>query len=108
MDTNLISPANLALTQQMAKPSVPHATKNLDTVRDAAVDFEAQFLSQMLAPMFEGLGADEPFGGGVGEDMWRSLQVQEFGKGLAQSGGIGLADSIMDQLLTMQAKGMTQ
>ena len=56
----------------------------------------------MLKPMFEGLQNDGPFGGGFGEDVWRSLQVQEFGKAIAHSGGIGLADAVRKELLAAQ------
>jgi Rod binding domain-containing protein len=77
-------------------------------LRKAAVDFEAVFLTEMLKPMFEGTEAEEPFGGGNSEDIWRSLQVGEFGKAIAQSGGIGLAPVVFRELLQIQeAKGAT-
>ena len=59
-----------------------------------AVEFEAVYLAQMLKPMFEGLEAAAPFGGGFGEDVWRSMQLQEFGKAIAKDGGVGLADAV--------------
>lgn len=71
-------------------------------IRKAAVEFESQFLSQMLQPMFEGLEMEKPFGGGHAEKMWQSMLVKEYGSSLAQSGGIGLADNIERQLLRLQ------
>ncbi len=71
-------------------------------IHETAVDFEAQFLSQMLQPMFEGIEASEPFGGGHAEKMWQSMLVNEYGKSLAKSGGIGLADHVERQLLRAQ------
>jgi peptidoglycan hydrolase FlgJ len=71
-------------------------------VQKQAVEFEAVYLTQMLKPMFEDLKTAEPFGGGFGEDVWRSLQVQEFGRALAQGGGVGLADAVARQLLRVQ------
>ncbi|HEC90477.1 MAG TPA: chemotactic signal-response protein chel [Alphaproteobacteria bacterium] len=71
-------------------------------VRKMAEKYEAFFLSQVLQPMFANIKAAEPFGGGVGEDMWRSLQVDEYGKALAANGGIGLADGIMREILKLQ------
>jgi Rod binding domain-containing protein len=68
----------------------------------AAKAFEGMVLNQMLQPMFEGLGAEEPFGGGMAEDFWRSFQVEEYGKSIAGAGGIGLADVIYRQLLEAQ------
>ena len=56
----------------------------------------------MLKPMFANLGAEKPFGGGTGEDMWRSLQVVEYGKAIAQKGGIGIADSVFREMLKLQ------
>lgn len=71
-------------------------------IKETAIDFEAQFLSQMLQPMFEGLKSDGPFGGGHAEKMWQSMLVQEYGKAIAQSGGIGIADEVQKQLLRAQ------
>lgn len=82
-------------------PSInPNA--NNGEVRETAEKYEAFFLSQVLQPMFANIKTAEPFGGGVGEDMWRSLQVDEYGKALAANGGIGLADGIMREILKLQ------
>ncbi len=69
-----------------------------------AVEFEAVFITQMLKPMFEGTQAEEPFGGGMAEDVWRSFEMEEYGKAIAQSGGIGLADAVYRQLLAVQER----
>ena len=71
-------------------------------LRQAAEDFEAVYLAQMLAPMFETLSTDGMFGGGSGEDIYRSLMVQEYGKAIARSGGIGIADQVERELLRVQ------
>ncbi len=73
-----------------------------EEIRRAAVEFEAVFISQMLAPMFEGLESDEVFGGGPGEDVYRSLIVEEYGKAIARSGGIGIADAVQREILRLQ------
>lgn len=91
-----------ALTaKQMQDPSQTKAMQ-MRKIKETAVEFEAQFLSQMLQPMFEGIKVEEPFGGGMAEDMWKSMLVQEYGKSIAQSGGIGLADHVQKQLLRAQ------
>ena len=64
----------------------------------AAEDFEAVFLSEMLTPIFDKLDVDPLFGGGHGEQMYRSMMVQEYGKQLAQNGGVGIQDVIVKQL----------
>ncbi len=76
--------------------------KNMEQIRKVARDFEAVFISQMLQPMFENISAEAPFGGGHGEDVWRSMQVQEYGKAISQSGGIGVADAVMREMIKMQ------
>ena len=73
-----------------------------DAVRRAAEEFEAVFISQMMAPMFEGLKTDELFGGGAGEDIYRSVLVEEYGKSIARAGGIGLSDAIQREILRLQ------
>ncbi|MDO8605314.1 MAG: rod-binding protein [Phaeospirillum sp.] len=49
--------------------------------------FEAQFVSQMFQHMFEGIKTDGVFGGGSGEEMFRSLLTDEYGKMVANRGG---------------------
>ena len=101
--TALQMDANTALgaAQANALPRVPK-TKDIEQLRKTAQDFEAIYLSQMLKPMFEGIQVEEPFGGGSAEDMYRSLMVDEYGKSLAKSGGVGIADQVMREMLRMQ------
>ncbi len=69
---------------------------------ETARDFEAQFVSVLLQPMFEGTGEDSAFGGGPGEGMFRSLLVEQYGREMVKSGGIGLADAVYREMLKMQ------
>ena len=64
-----------------------------ERARAMAEEFEAVFLSAMLEPMFSGIDVPEPFGGGNAEDTFRGMMVEEIGKSVAASGGIGLADA---------------
>lgn len=73
-----------------------------DALRKVSEDFEAVFISQMLAPMFQGLSTDGLFGGGHAEQVWRSMMVDEMGKAVAASGGIGVADAVHAHLLRLQ------
>jgi Rod binding domain-containing protein len=74
-------------------------------LRQAAVEFEASFLAQMLQPMFQGLKTDGPFGGGQSEGVFRSLLVDEYARSMARAGGIGVAQAVGDELLKMQEMG---
>ena len=71
-------------------------------LRHAAEEFESVFLSEMLAPMFEGLETDGPFGGGEGESTWRSFLIDAMAKQAVKTGGIGLSDTVMSEMLKMQ------
>jgi peptidoglycan hydrolase FlgJ len=64
----------------------------------AAEDFEAVFLSQMLQHMFDGIEPDETFGGGHAEEVYQSFMVEEYGKIIARSGGIGMKDHVLRQM----------
>lgn len=68
----------------------------------AAVEFESVFVSEMLGHMFDGVQADQTFGGGEGENMFHSLLVNEYGKQVAARGGLGLANQVYRELLRAQ------
>ena len=83
----------------LASPAAPQPTQRM---RETAEAFEASFIAQMLKPMFEGLRTDGPFGGGEGEETWRSFMIEAMAKQTVKAGGIGLADSVVAQMLKMQ------
>ena len=68
----------------------------------AAESFEAFFISQMLSDMFAGVETDPLFGGGQGETVFRSLMIDEYGKSLAGNGGIGIANSVLAEIIRLQ------
>ncbi len=71
-------------------------------MRKAARDFEAVFIGQMLQPMFAGIETDGIFGGGHAEEIFRSMLVEEMGKTIANAGGIGIADAVYRELVSIQ------
>ncbi|MBN9480694.1 MAG: rod-binding protein [Bordetella sp.] len=86
-------------------PARPGQTQNLEAMRRTAEAFEASFLSQMMKPMFEGLSTEAPFGGGAGEAAWRGFLVDAMAQQTVKSGGVGLADSVLAQMIKMQEQG---
>jgi len=98
--------AQSALAGAQKGPNVNNAY-SVDKARKVAQDFEAFFLGQMMQPMFANVEAAEPFSGGNAEEMWRTLQVDEYGKAIAKSGGIGIADAVFREILRMQ-EGMQE
>ena len=108
MSNNILNPASsLAIMQASQEGSAEAAKKlkdarELKKVEDAAQEFEAVFIGEMLKPMFEGIETDGQFGGGKGEEIFRGMMVQEYGKMLAKNGGIGLSSQIREQMIQMQ------
>ena len=71
-------------------------------IKAAAKEFEAIFLSEMIAPIFENLETDGLFGGGSGERMYRGMLVQEYGRAMAEAGGVGVAEAVEREMLKLQ------
>lgn len=96
-----LSTLSTALGAQKAygpKPA-PGAAGKVDAT---AEDFEALFLTQMMERMFSGLGEDGPLGGGAAGGAYRSMLADQYGKTVAASGGIGLADQVRRELIALQ------
>jgi Rod binding domain-containing protein len=55
-----------------------------------------------LDTMFSGVETDGLFGGGQAEGVYRSLLNQEVGKAIARNGGLGIADSVVREIIKMQ------
>jgi Rod binding domain-containing protein len=83
------------------KPAAPAIDRDSPTWK-AAQEFEAVFLGQMLAQMYQGIEAKAPFGGGFAEETYRSLMHQEIGRQMATTGGVGIAESVYAEMIRMQ------
>jgi len=80
----------------------PVAGANVAATKKVAQQFEGVLVSEMLNDMFQGVGTGGMFGGGPGEEMFRSLMIDEYGKQIARQGGLGLADGVTRELLKRQ------
>lgn len=81
----------------------------LGRLRAQAEDLEGVFLNTLMKEMFSSLQTDSnAMGGGFGEDTWRGLQAEQMADAVAKAGGIGLADSIMGDLLKLQEASQTR
>ena len=94
--------SDLTVSPDLLRPTAPSPSAATPRMRQTAQDFEAAFLAQMLKPMFEGLSTDGPFGGGQGEETWRSFMIDAMAKQTVRAGGIGLADRVMSEMIRMQ------
>jgi len=92
-----------AVAQAQAKPAASlKATADPAAADKAARDFEGWMIGQMLQPMFKSVKTDKLFGGGYGEDTFRDLLVDEYGKKVAESGGLGIASMVRREILKTQ------
>jgi Rod binding domain-containing protein len=73
-----------------------------DDIRRIASEFEAVFIAEMLAPMFDGLETDGLGGGGMGEQIFRPMLIERYAEALSKAGGVGIADSIVAELQRLQ------
>ena len=101
INESLVTALSAQSAAATSKPRLP-VNGSAEEIRKAAEDFEAVFLSQMLESMFEGVPTDGLFGGGYGEDVFRPMMLQEYGKILSNTGGIGIADAVSRELLSLQ------
>ena len=102
---NTLTPTN-AYTAQLYANNTPNqfAAKNATEaeIYEKARELEGQFLSTMIEPLFSEGQDSGLFGGGAGNDITRTLMIQEYSQIFSQSGGIGLADDIAKSMLALQ------
>lgn len=79
-----------------------HKAKDKNSVHEAAKNFEALFMNEMVSYMFEGVGEANEFNGGKGEEVFRSLMVEQYSKKIADSGQTKIAASLEKTMLQMQ------
>lgn len=92
--------AELKRAERAAKAKAMQDPAALDK---AAEDFEAVFLSQMLQHMFAGVDMNPMSEGkSPGDDIYKSMLVDEYGKILTRAGGIGIADHVKREMLKLQ------
>ncbi len=77
-------------------------TMSPDKIDAAASDFESMFVSQMLEQMFGESEGDEAFGSEETNDVYKGLLMEQYGKLIARSGGIGIATFVKQELLKQQ------
>lgn len=77
-------------------------TQNKNSVKEAAKEFEAVFLNNMLQMMFTDLEEGGTWGAGNGAEAWRGMLVNEYAEAISDAGGIGLASTVERELLALQ------
>ncbi len=97
-----MTPLDIALPASKAITAQPAMTADKQAARKTAQEFEQVFLTTYLEQMFSGLKTEAPFGGGTGEAIFRSMLLNEYSTQMSNSGGIGLADHVYREILTLQ------
>jgi peptidoglycan hydrolase FlgJ len=98
----LSAPVPALSTLQQTRIDAPSVSSSHDRLREKAVELEGVFLNTLMSQMFSSLDARNEFGGGYAEETWRGMQAEQYSSMIAENGGIGLADDILADLLTMQ------
>ena len=94
----LTNPAKLSTSAATEK----NDPANIAQIEEAAKDFEAVFLTEMMRPMFDSIKPDPMFGGGKSEEVFKNMLVDEYGKAMVDAGGIGLAEHIKAEMIRIQ------
>ena len=85
-----------------ASPALPKANpEQLARIGKVSRDFEQSFLSIMLGQMNAGVKSAS-FGGGEGEDAFKSFMNDAMAKSMTRHGGIGLAPRLQSEMLRLQ------
>lgn len=89
---------------QINKAKAAAKGKGVDEAKidEVSKEFEAQFISSMLENMFATVDTNPVLGGGEGEQMYKSLLVDEYGKLISRAGGVGVADHVKREMIRMQ------
>ena len=74
----------------------------LNRMRQQAEELESVFLSTLMKEMFSNIDSKGTFGGGFAEETWRGMQAEQYAAVMAEAGGIGLADTLMADLIALQ------
>ena len=87
----------------LAAPATPPGgdAPRSDALQHAAQEFEAIFLAQVLGTMTQGLGGDDLMGDGK-DDVFHDMLNEEIAKLISRSGGIGVADAVLREMLKAQ------
>ena len=94
--------AALSTPISLLRPLQAAQTAKRAAISKTAGDYEASFLSTMLGQMFEGVQTSKPFGGGEGEDAYKSFMIDAYAKQMAKHGGVGVAHAVQREMLKMQ------
>jgi peptidoglycan hydrolase FlgJ len=90
------------------RPPAGSSAHPLNRMRQQAEELEGVFLSTLMKEMFSNIDSKGTFGGGFAEETWRGMQAEQYAAVMAEAGGIGLADTLMADLIAVQEHAPAQ
>lgn len=91
------------LNSKPPTPGTPAAYAHaMEKTNETAKGFESMFMSQMMQFMWTDTEANEIFGGGQAEGIWKGMFIQEVGTMSGQDGKLGIADAVKSELIKIQ------
>ncbi len=82
--------------------TAPGKPANLEALRDVAQQFEAVFLAQVLSRINQGSSSDQTAGEGGEQTLFHDMFNDEVAKLISRSGGVGVADAVLKEMLKVQ------
>ncbi|RZA07749.1 MAG: hypothetical protein EOP02_37140 [Proteobacteria bacterium] len=83
-------------------PKTSLDSRQVEKLRKQAEELEGVFLNLLTKEMFATAKSENGFGGGFGEETWRSVQAEQLANTMAQGGGLGIADQILGDMIAIQ------
>lgn len=103
--SRLAQPRQLSRTRQAPNAMGRKGGADVDRLKQAAREFEALFLEQMVREMRDATPKSDLFGREKGEEIFQEMLDGEFVRLMTEAGGIGLANFI---LRSLAEKGITR
>lgn len=103
--------ANLVDTDMLQVKNALSSTKGIslrgtkatpEQIDKTAHDFEAEFATEMLQNMTATDDPKDSLGGSDSEDVYKSMLNTEYGKIIARTGGLGVADQVKRMMISQQ------
>ena len=93
-----LNPASIGGLGEASKPN------DRARLEQAAQEFEAVFLAQILNGLTSGLEGDGPLSGAA-SDPFASMLQDEYARMISRSGGVGVSDAVLQEMLKIQEIG---
>jgi flagellar protein FlgJ len=83
----------------------PRAVQGVKTAEQAAQDFEALLLKQMLSEMWQTVPKEGMLEGGRAEEMYYDMFHENIANSIAEGGGIGIKEELLEDMKRQENKG---